>query len=174
MKIKALVLLTILFVVTSQITIAQAPSCPSGTLANVLGTSCSIGNLTFGFHDDFHGFVGITEISTNVFTFTPLSPDQIGFTPVQTDTQAGFVLNTHFLDNTNGTGLFFSEHAAAFSYTVQVNGAFQITAESSQVSGSITPVDTVQISAFDEQCFTNGQCIQVAPTVNFVPGFGSF
>jgi uncharacterized membrane protein len=174
MKIRNLALLAILAGVTSQIGIAQAQPCPSGTLANVIGISCSIGNLTFDFHNDFQGFTGVTPFSTNVFTVAFFGPDQIGFTPVQTDTQTGFLLNTHFIDNANGTGLFLSSHNASFSYTVQVNGAFQILGESSQIVGSVTQVDTANINAFDQQCFTNGLCLQVAPTVNFVPGFGSF
>src|SRR5262245_12071146 len=148
MKVRNVVMLAVLLGVISRNGIAQAQPCPSGTLANVIGTSCSIGHLTFDFHNDFQGFIGVTDLSTNYFTVNFFSPAVIGFTPVQTATQTGFLLNTHFIDNANGTGLFLSGHNAHFSYAVQVNGAFEILGESSQIVGSITQVSTAAITAF--------------------------
>lgn len=150
----------------------QALPCPSGTLANVLGTSCTIGNLTFNFQNNFQGFVGTTDLISNTFSTAPLPPNAIGFTPVSSRTQTGFLLTTNFVDNTNDTGLFLSSHSASFSYSPQVNGAFEILGESSNLVGTIGQANTTSLSAFDNQCFTNGECIQVAPAINFVPGFG--
>jgi hypothetical protein len=154
--------------------LGQAPACPSGTLANVLGTSCTIGNLTFNFQNNFQGFVQTTDLATNTLSTVFFGPDAIGFTPVASASGnlAGFQLITNFVDNANGSGLFFSEHAAHFSYSAQVNGAFEIVGESAQLAGSITQVDIANISAIDDQCFTNGFCMQVAPAVTFDAFFG--
>jgi hypothetical protein len=152
--------------------VGQTPACPSGTLANVLGTSCSIGNLTFNFQNNFQGFAQTTDLATNTLRTVFFGPDAIGFTPVASGNLAGFQLITNFTDDANGSGLFFSAHGATFSYSAQVNGAFEIVGETSTLAGSITQVGTDEISAFDDQCFTNGQCMQVAPTVNFDTAFG--
>lgn len=152
--------------------LGQVPACPSATLANVLGTSCTIGNLTFNFQNNFQGFAQTTDLSTNTFSTVFFGPEAIGFTPVASGNLAGFQLITNFVDNANDSGLSLSSHAAHFSYSAQVNGAFEIVGESSKLEGSITQVNNDNISAFDGQCFTNGQCIQLAPAVNFDAAFG--
>lgn len=170
---KRLILSVVIVIVCSSLSgVGQAPACPSGTLANVLGTSCTIGNLTFNFQNNFQGFAVTTDLATNTVSTAFFSPDAIGFMPVASGNQAGFQLITNFDDNTNGSGLFFSSHNAHFSYSPQVNGAFEIVGESSTLAGSITQVNIDNISAFDGQCFTNGQCMQVAPTVDFNARFG--
>src|SRR5947209_8462421 len=37
----------------SSLMVAQAPACPTGTMADVVGTTCTIGNLSFTFTTDF-------------------------------------------------------------------------------------------------------------------------
>jgi hypothetical protein len=171
---KRLVLLAPLIAFISLPSFAQAPPCLNGTLATVIGTSCTIGNLTFNFQNNFQGFVQTTDLATNTITTVPLTADAIGFTPIKSGNQAGFLLTTNFVDDANGTGLFFSGHQAHFSYSEQVNGAFEIFGESSTIAGNITQVNTANISAIDDQCYTNGQCSQVAPAINFNPGIGLF
>jgi hypothetical protein len=169
---KRLILSSAIMIVCSLSGVGQAPACPSGTLANVFGSSCTIGNLTFNFQNDFQGFAQTTDLATNTVSTVFFGPDAIGFTPVISGNLAGFQLITNFADNANGSGLFLSSHAAHFSYSAQVNGAFEIVGESSTLAGSITQVNNDNISAIDSQCFTNGQCIQLAPAVNFAASFG--
>lgn len=169
---RSILSVVIMMVCSSVSGLGQAPACPSGTLSNVLGTSCTIGNLTFNFQNNFQGFAQTTDLATNTVHTVFFGPDAIGFTPVASGNLAGFQLVTNFVDNANGSGLFFSAHAAHFSYSAQVNGAFEIVGESAQLAGSITQVDVANISAIDDQCFTNGFCLQVAPAVNFDARFG--
>src|SRR5580698_8809106 len=75
--------------------LAQAPPCPSGTLANVLGTSCTIGNATFIFQSSFNGFHQFDD-ATNTLQTIFLTPDAVGFVPVVFGTQSGFRLITNF------------------------------------------------------------------------------
>src|SRR5579864_2931954 len=162
---KRLVVLSVMIAFVCLSGFAQTPSCPSGTLANVIGTSCTIGNLTFNFQNNFHGSNVVQDIFGNVQTL-PLPSSTIGFTPVQSGDQTGFLLMTNFFDDVNSTGFIFSQHNINFSYSVQVNGAFEILGESAQVVGSLADVTASSqdaFFAFDGQCFTNGQCIAVQP-----------
>jgi len=162
----------IMIVCSSLSAVGQAPACPSGTLANVLGSSCTIGNLTFNFQNNFQAFSKTTDLATNTVNTVFFGPDAIGFTPVASGNQAGFQLIANFADDASGSGLLLSAHAAHFSYSAQANGAFEIVGETSTLAGSVTQVNNDNISAIDDQCFTNGQCIQVAPAVNFNAFFG--
>jgi uncharacterized membrane protein len=162
------ILLSLFVLSVSLLSFGQTQPCPSGSLANVLGTSCTIGNLTFNFQNNFNGSSSTDDFFGN-FQITLLAPDTIGFAPFTSATQAGFLLAPNFVDNTNGTGLSFSFHGASFSYSVQANGAFEILGESSTINGSVSQTGFDDLFAFDRQCFTNGQCIEVAPTVNFSP-----
>lgn len=172
---KPLRLLAVMIALGSLSAFAQTQPCPSGTLANLLGTSCAIGHLTFNFQNNFQGSIVTQDIFGNVQTiFFP--PSAIGFTPVQTGNQAGFLLTANFFDNTNGSGLIFSQHNASFSYGPQVIGAFEILGESSTLSGNIADVTSFSndgILGFDGRCFNNGQCMSVQPIVSSSPQNGS-
>jgi len=155
---------------------SQAPPCPNGTLANVIGTSCTIGNLTFNFQNNFQGSIVVQDIFGNVQTI-PFPASAIGFNPIQSQNQSGFLLTTNFFDSTNGSGLIFSQHNATFSYSPQVNGAFDILGESSQTVGNLADVISTSndaIFAFDGQCFTNGLCMSVQPRIASDPVNGPF
>src|SRR5258708_4602961 len=98
---------------------AQAPACPAGTLANVINSSCSIGNLTFNFQNDF---------SANVFVFNQgtsddhqISPAEIGFIPINSGSLVGFKLVTNIVEGPGPEGAFLSTHDINFSYTPQAN-----------------------------------------------------
>jgi uncharacterized membrane protein len=151
---------------------AQTQSCVSGTLANVLGTSCSIGNVTYTFANNFSGFHQIDD-ATNTLQTTFLTPDVIGFEPISTATQSGFRLVANFHENTDAFNQSFSQSTITFSYGLAVNGNFQIMDETGTIFGSVTQAFFLSdISGFDAHCFTNSGCIQVFQQVAFIPGFG--
>src|SRR5215510_7117142 len=104
---KCRILLTLSLMFISCLSHGQAQPCPSGTLANVLGTSCTIGNVTFTFDTNFQGLHQTDDTSANQVT-TFFTADAIGFVPVQSGNQLGFQLTPGFVANTNGTGLAFS------------------------------------------------------------------
>ena len=148
---------------------AQAP-CPNGTLANVLGTSCTIGNVTFTFDTNFQGFHQTNDTGTNLVT-TFFTPDTIGFVPVQSGNQVGFTLNTNFV--ADASSMFLNFFDASFSYGLKVNGNFEVTGETASMGASITQLSNENVNTFDAHCFTNGFCLEVFPTLNFIPGVGS-
>jgi uncharacterized membrane protein len=148
----------------------QTTPCVSGTLANVLGTSCSIGFVSYTFANNFSGFHQITDASNTLQT-TPLTADAIGFVPILTETQSGFKLVANFHETTDT--VFFSESDISFSYSLAVNGNFQIMDETGTISGSVTQsFFEATIIGFDSHCFTNSGCEQVFQQVAFIPGFG--
>lgn len=151
---------------------AQTQPCASGTLANVLGTSCSIGNVTYTFANNFSGFHQIDD-ATNTLQTTFLTPDVIGFEPINTATQSGFRLVANFHENTDAFNQSFSQSTITFSYGLAVNGNFQIMDETGTIFGSVTQAFFLSdISGFDAHCFSNSGCIQVFQQVAFIPGFG--
>src|SRR5690348_11641026 len=71
---------------------AQPFPCPTGTLANVLGTSCSVGPIIFNFGTDFQGGTFSNALNGQI------TPADIGFFPVQSDNKVGFRLILNFVD----------------------------------------------------------------------------
>jgi probable HAF family extracellular repeat protein len=91
--------------------LAQQP-CQAGSLASVLGTSCSVGPLILNFPGFFNG----GGAGTN--------PATVGFIPVRSGNQAGFTLVTNFVeDGSGGLG-----HIIQFEYTPQAATDFEIRA----------------------------------------------
>src|SRR5438270_4777317 len=86
--------LFILAILTASTGFAQSPSCPKSTMADVLGTTCTIGNLSFTFTTDFNG-TSTTDSGDGLVT-TPASPSSVVFVPVQSGTQTGFTLKPLF------------------------------------------------------------------------------
>lgn len=103
---------------------AQAPPCTAGTLANVLGTSCSVGALTLNFQNNFSGFQNVFD--QGVETSVTISPAQIGFVPINQDQLVGFKLITNFVDGPGPDSTFSSGRFVDFSYTLQANPGFDI------------------------------------------------
>jgi hypothetical protein len=167
---KRTVLLIVSMMFVSYLSYSQTQPCPSGTLANVMGTSCTIGNVTFTFGTNFSGFHQTNDTGTNLVT-TFFGPDAIGFVPVQSGNQTGFALNPNFV--ADASSMFLDFFDASFSYGLKVNGDFEIDSETASIQASITQSSTENVNSFDAHCFTNQRCIEVAPTLNFVPGFGS-
>jgi hypothetical protein len=149
---------------------AQSP-CPSGTLAGVLGTTCTIGDITFNFGTNFKGFSQSNDLN-NVLTTTPIGPEAIGFLPVTTDNKSGFQLIPGFVANTNGTGLTFSSSVVTFSYGVKANAPAEVVSETVTIVGAVSQVFADNISATDNHLFTNQSAVQLSPTENFTPGGG--
>lgn len=89
----------------------QVPSCPTGALADVLGTTCSVGSMIFTFKPDFSG--------------APAALQNIRFQPVQSGDQSGFTLGLDFTD-LPGT---FGVHFVQFSYLPQAAPGFEIRAQ---------------------------------------------
>jgi len=148
----------------------QTTPCVSGTLANVLGTTCSIGFVSYTFANNFSGFHQIDD-ATNTLQTTSLTPDAIGFVPILTEAQSGFKLVANFHETTDAFQSF-SESAINFSYTLAVNGDFQIMDETGTVFGSVTQVFNAALIGFDGHCFTNSGCIQIFDQVAFNSSFG--
>ena len=168
MKLSTIVLLMAMLVPAAAV--AQVQPCTSGTLVNVLGTSCTIGNATFIFQNNFAGFNGATV--NNIFGTVPLSADMVGFVPIVSGSQNGFRLVTNFNETTDPVTVFLSQSNINFSYDLRVNGNFQIIAETVSLDGSATQVFLDSVTGFDSRCFNNQFCIQAAPVIQFVPGFG--
>jgi hypothetical protein len=153
----------LLLVVISSTCLAQVP-CPSGTLADVVGTSCSIGPLTFTFGTNFTGFS--SSVVNNVGSVTFLTPQNIGFVPVVNGNQAGFRLITNFTENPGGTGNV-AVSDALFSYGLSANDASEIVSETVTIAGNITQISNDSIFALDRHLFTNQSFVQVEPTESF-------
>lgn len=115
---------------------AQNPPCPAGTLANVLGTSCSVGPLTLNFQNNFFGSFAVAEIGVPINP-VPISPAQIRFTPIINENQVGFKLTTNFVDGPGTDSGSFIFHTVNFSYTPQANPGFDIVGETVQIDASI-------------------------------------
>jgi hypothetical protein len=140
---------------------AQAQPCSTGPLANVLGTSCTIGHITFNFGSNFQGF-SQADGTTGFF-----GPDAIGFAPINSGNQSGFQLTLNFVANPNATSLDSSSSHASFSYGLQTDATSEIVSETASIVGNVTQVSFDAISAFDTHRFTNGFFAQISPSVNF-------
>jgi hypothetical protein len=134
---------------------AQTSPCPAGTLANVLGTSCSVGPLIFNFGTDFQGGTFSNVLNGQI------TPADIGFFPVQSDNKVGFRLILNFVDApSNG----FSVHFVNFSYTPQATPGSEIRAQSLSVDAHVqtNPGETQIARVIDSQFYPNS-----GPFVNF-------
>src|ERR1700749_4734484 len=75
---------------------AQVQPCRQGTLADVLGTSCSVGSLVLNFRTPFTGAgpliqQGVTNSGERI------SPSDIGFVPVQVNGLSGYKVVLNFV-----------------------------------------------------------------------------
>ncbi len=144
-----------LFLAGSLLT-AQAPPCRPGTMANVVGTSCSVGPLTFNFKDDFFGN---SFVETNGNTvFTPITPAGIGFIPVSSGSQVGFKLVFNFVDNPVGTdNTSAADHFIQFSYSSQATPQTEIQSQSVSMEAAAqgAPGNVVFVNVGDFQIYPN-------------------
>lgn len=114
---------------------AQTRPCGAGTLADVLGTSCSVGPLILNFQNNFSGLHNTFEQGAETTVLINLA--DIGFTPINHDNQAGFKLTTNFIDGPGPDSTFFGGHSVNFSYTPQARPGFDIVGESLQMDATV-------------------------------------
>jgi|GEM_PF-1038915 len=149
------VLLFLFFVSLELSGMGQASPCTAGTMANVQGTSCSVGNIIFNFQNDFD--FNVTVIQNGAVDFHAISPATVGFIPIQNGNQAGFQI---VLNVTEGPGdpFFLSTHNFNFSYLPQANPGALIRGESLTLDAAIQVPGTEQarVLAADNQCYSNG------------------
>lgn len=133
----------------------QAPQCTEGTLANVLGTSCSVGDLTFSFQNTFLGVLDVTEQGTTT-PFT-IDPSEIGFMPVRRDGRVGFQLTTNFVDGPGPDSTFDASRLVQFSYTPQANPGFDIVEQVLvlDASAQAPSASSVFVQVLDFQTYPN-------------------
>ncbi len=158
------------FLLASLTCFAKGRPCPNGTLDNVMGTTCTIGDITYTFGTDFQGFTTVDDQATNVFSTTFFGPEAVGFVSIASGNQSGFQLIPNFTANTNGTGLFFAETLAKFSYGLQANDGSEILSETATIDGDITQRNFAFIQGFDVHTFNNQSFVQVGPTEIFAFG----
>lgn len=149
----------------------QASPCTAGTMANVQGTSCSVGNITFNFQNDFD--FNATVIQNGVVDFHAVSPATVGFIPIQSGNQVGFQI---VLNVTEGAGnpFFLGTHNFNFSYLPQANAGSVLRGESLSLDGAIqnpgTGTEQTRVLAADDQCYSNGIFEQLFPQLFIQPG----
>ncbi|MBZ5493707.1 MAG: hypothetical protein LAO76_22540 [Acidobacteriia bacterium] len=148
---------------------AQSPACTAGTMANVEGTSCSIGNITFNFQNDFD--FNVTVIQNNVIDFHVLSPATVGFIPIQNGNQFGFQLVMNVIEGP-GDPFFLSTHNFNFSYLPQANPGAAIRGESLALDAAIQNPGSqlARVLAADNQCYSNGIFEPLFPQLFSQPG----
>ena len=131
---------------------AQTLPCPTGTLANVLGTSCSVGPIIFNFGTDFQGFTVSGGLGRQI------TPADIGFIPVQSDNKLGFRLVLNFGDApANG---FAGVHFINFSYTPQAAPGSEIRVQSLSMDAHATPGEFGFVQVNDFQFYSNSGFLQ--------------
>jgi len=167
---------TVLFVflLASLTCFAKIQRCPNGTLADVMGTTCTIGDITYTFGTDFQGFTTVDDQATNVFSTTFFGPEAVGFVPIVSANQSGFQLVPNFVANTNGTGLFFVETLAKFSYGLQANDTSEVLSETVSIDADITQTNFAFVQGFDVHTFNNQSFVQAGPTDIFAFGALAF
>lgn len=156
-----LAVVCLLFCSTS-LTVAQSPACPMGTMANVVGTTCTIGNLSFTFTTDFQG-TSTTNVGPELIT-TSAAPSDVAFIPVNSATQTGFMLKPLFAVDPVTRRLFFKVN---FRYSTQVIGSYEITSETVSVAGNVTQTVFGAIAAFDQESYPDGSDTVADPIVSF-------
>jgi probable HAF family extracellular repeat protein len=131
---------------------AQSLPCPAGTLANVLGTSCSVGSLIFNFGTDFRG------VTFSGGLFGQITPADIGFVPLQLDNKVGFRLVLNFVDGPPSNDV--NEHFAQFSYTPQAGPGSEIRVQSVAMDAHATPGGFGFVEAVDREFYPNSGLLQ--------------
>lgn len=115
---------------------AQVQPCPQGTLAGVLGTSCSVGPLILTFQNfDGRSIEGSVLINGDGF----IRPAEIGFVPVQSGNQAGFQLVTNFVDGPGADATFLGFHQLLLGYAPQAAPNFEILGEDLTIDANAQP-----------------------------------
>jgi len=134
---------------------AQVQPCQQGTLADVLGTSCSVGSLVLNFRTPFTG--GADFIQDGVSSSFRISPSDIGFIPVQVNGLSGYKLVLNFVTGPGTDSTFVGNHLVQFGYTPSSAPGFEIRAVQSQAEATAQapPQGTAIEDVLDFQVYPN-------------------
>ena len=134
--------------------VSQVQPCPQGSLASVLGTSCSIGPLVLNLQN-FNA--GSFATQSGVVSGGPINPADIGFIPIQTGNQAGFKLVTNFIDGPGADSTFASVHQLSLGYAVAAATNFEIRSEdlTMNATAQASPQGVPFVQVFDAQDYPN-------------------
>ena len=137
----------------------QVQPCQQGTLADVLGTSCSVGSLVLNFRTPFTG--GADFIQDGVSNSFRISPSDIGFIPVQVNGLSGYKLVLNFVTGPGTDSTFVGNHIVQFGYTPSSAPGFEIRAVQSQAEATA-------------QAPPQGTAIEESWTSRFIPARASW
>jgi probable HAF family extracellular repeat protein len=134
---------------------AQVQPCQQGTLADVLGTSCSVGSLVLNFRTPFTG--GADFIQDGVSNSFRISPSDIGFIPVQVNGLSGYKLVLNFVTGPGTDATFVGNHLVQYGYTPSSAPGFEIRAVESQAEATAQapPQGTAIEDVLDFQVYPN-------------------
>lgn len=150
---RMLVVLSVVLGLSALPLFSQTVPCPSGSLANVLGTSCAVGSVIFNFQTRF--LAGATVGNTS----HQITPADIGFIPIQSGNQAGFRLVLGFADGpvVDGSVGSFNGHIIQFSYTPQAADGSEIRVQNLTMDASAqgAPQSSAFVQILDFQEYVN-------------------
>ena len=170
MKRRAWFVLAILMIGSTAV---LAAPCGSGTLAQIMGTSCTVGDLAFSF-SNFNGYFAWTDNDNN-YQWVPLDPGSIQFESVLNGNAAGIRLLTGWTENPSANNWFNSGHDLNFNYSVTGLNGTLIYGTSDELVGKIGNFsDTGSIMGTDQQFYANIGGITVGTTVNYTNGQGYY
>lgn len=135
----------------------QTQPCQQGTLADVLGTSCSVGSLILNFRTPFTG-VASTDQQQGTAITTPISASAIGFMPVQINGQVGYKLVLNFVLGPGTDSTFVGDQLVQFGYTPQAVDGSEIRAVQLQIDATAQapPQGTAIVQVLDFQNYNTG------------------
>ncbi len=133
----------------------QVQPCQEGTLADVLGTSCSVGSLVLNFRTPFTGVEGLTQQGSSSFNLIPAS--NIGFMPVQVNGLSGYKLVLNFVTGPGTDPTFVGNHLVQYGYTPSSAPGFEIRAVQLQIDATAQapPQGTAIEDVLDFQVYPN-------------------
>lgn len=129
---------------------AQAANCRQGTLASVLGTSCTVGKLILNFQNDYQGSLILDDGTATI----PIDAGNLGFIPIHQGDQDGFQLVLNFTDGPGQDHAIDSEHLVQFSCLPQAAPGFDIRDQSLDADfGVNSPVNDATVSIVESQLY---------------------
>lgn len=135
--------------------VGQVQPCLQGTLADVLGTSCSVGSLVLNFRTPFTGAGNFVQDGlSNSFR---ISPADIGFMPVQVNGLSGYKLVLNFVTGPGADSTFVGSHVVQYGYTPSSAPGFEIRAVESTIEATAQapPQGTAIEQVLDFQVYPN-------------------
>jgi hypothetical protein len=123
-------------------------------MANVVGTTCSIGSIIFNFPNDFQGTASVINQGAPTVNL-PITPAAVGFIPLQSGDQAGFQLIFNFTDGPGASAGSSASHALRFSYTIQAAPGTEVRAQNLAMDASVqgAPAASAVVRVREVQAF---------------------